>query len=472
MFKIRQNKTQLLITFYFSILLLLAPFAIQSLDTYYYWDWSRHLALSYFDGSPMIAYFIKLSTLVWGDTRFALSFVGILITAIMARIIYKSARLFLDKESSTIAMLLWLVSPLVTLTLLKQTTYDAPLNLFWACTVYFALKYIKFNKIIDLYLIGSCIGLMLLSKYAGIVLILCFLIFLIITKYRHLFKTQHLYWSALLSLVIFSPVLIWNYQHDWQSFTYQLSTHKYPELTNPVVNSIQAFFIIILPSLNFMLLPFVICWKHQDAKQYNNEVTNLILTLCKTICLVTFCFYLYLASDSHIRETWLTPYLISSALLAGYCYQRFHYYKFFKILIFAYFILSLGIVISSTPIGLKPSKKNAYYHLIQQLNAKYPNLDEIILTSGWWEARPFFFLNGKHQVYTLGCYEPQNQYSEWSISVKKMIKNREIQKFVYLDDKERTACLKDYFDSCELLDKFTYKNSRHELFMYKCFNKK
>jgi hypothetical protein len=31
-------------------------------DEAYYWLWSRHLALSYFDHPPMIAYLIKLST--------------------------------------------------------------------------------------------------------------------------------------------------------------------------------------------------------------------------------------------------------------------------------------------------------------------------------------------------------------------------------------------------------------------------
>src|ERR1700733_10721059 len=104
--------------FYFASLLLLAPISLLSFDTYYYWDWSRHLALSYYDGSPMIAYFIKLSTLLVGDNLFALSFVGIAVTALTSRIIYKTARLFLSKEASYITISLWLFSPLVTMDLL------------------------------------------------------------------------------------------------------------------------------------------------------------------------------------------------------------------------------------------------------------------------------------------------------------------------------------------------------------------
>ena len=153
------------ICLYFTLLLLLAPISLLSFDTYYYWDWSRHLALSYYDGSPMIAYFIKLSTLLFGDTLFALNFVGIACAALTSWIIYKTARLFLRTEASYITLLLWLLSPLVTLDILKQTTYDTPLMLFWALTLYYAIKFIKYNKIKWLYLSGASIGLMMLSKF-------------------------------------------------------------------------------------------------------------------------------------------------------------------------------------------------------------------------------------------------------------------------------------------------------------------
>ena len=159
------NKTNIYLLIYFSIALLLAPIGILELDSFYYWDWSRHLALSYYDGSPMIAYFIKLSTLLFGDTLFAISFVGIAVAALTSGIIYKTGRLFLNKEASYVAMLLWLLSPLVTQDILYQTTYDTPLTIFWALTVYYLIKYIKYNNVKELYFVGGSVGLMMLSKY-------------------------------------------------------------------------------------------------------------------------------------------------------------------------------------------------------------------------------------------------------------------------------------------------------------------
>lgn len=167
----------LYLTLYFVILLSIAPINILSFDTYYYWDWSRHLALSYYDGSPMIAYFIRLATSLFGNNLFALSCVGITVIVLSSWFIYKSARFFLSQEASFIAMLSWLFSPLVTLDILQQTTYDTPLTLFWASTLYFTIKFIQTNRVRDIYLIGISAGFMMLSKYSGIVLILSLLIF-------------------------------------------------------------------------------------------------------------------------------------------------------------------------------------------------------------------------------------------------------------------------------------------------------
>ena len=43
-------------------------------DEAYYWQWSRQLDLSYVDQGPGIAYFIRLGTLIFGDTRWASDF--------------------------------------------------------------------------------------------------------------------------------------------------------------------------------------------------------------------------------------------------------------------------------------------------------------------------------------------------------------------------------------------------------------
>src|SRR5215469_11601759 len=47
-------------------------------DEAYYWTWSKENVLSFLDHPPMIAWFIRLSTAVFGDTNLGVRFPGIL----------------------------------------------------------------------------------------------------------------------------------------------------------------------------------------------------------------------------------------------------------------------------------------------------------------------------------------------------------------------------------------------------------
>ena len=383
------NKTNIYLLIYFSIALLLAPIGILELDSFYYWDWSRHLALSYYDGSPMIAYFIKLSTLLFGDTLFAISFVGIAVAALTSGIIYKTGRLFLNKEASYVAMLLWLLSPLVTQDILYQTTYDTPLTIFWALTVYYLIKYIKYNNVKELYFVGGSVGLMMLSKYSGIVLILSIFIFLLTTKYRHLFKNYHLYMACILSMVIFSPVLFWNYQHQWQSFIYQLKAHQVGVITNPFDALTGLIFRIIIPSLNILLIPPLLCCLKKSQKK------SPVVYLCLVICATIICFYVFAGSKASIRKYWLAQYLISGALLGGYCFQTFteNYRKLTLFLIGLSGFISLVILVgNSYPFSSREPRQSVYYRLIQEVNEAFPQLPDTIVAVSWYEARMGFFL--------------------------------------------------------------------------------
>jgi 4-amino-4-deoxy-L-arabinose transferase-like glycosyltransferase len=453
---------------YFLILLWIAPVNILSFDTYYYWDWSRHLALSYYDGSPLIAYFIRLSTSLFGNTLFALSFVGIVTLAITSGIIYKTARFFLSKTASCLAMLSWLFAPLVTMDILKQTTYDTPLTLFWALTIYYTAKFIKTKQIKELYFIGASAGLMMLSKYTGIVLILALFIFFIFSTYRSVFKTKHCYLAFCLVLFIFSPVIIWNYQNHWQSFIYQLSTHQIADSVNPLYNTFKTLFVIVLPALNIMLIPpFLVRSIKRD------EINAVLVTLCWIICITFLCFYLLASCKTTIRELWLAPYLISSALLFGYCVETTHCRKLALTLIVLYGLISLCILMDNTSeYNFTNSKKLAFYHLIQQFNSSDTQLPNIVFTSGWFEARMLFFLKNKPTIYTLGCGNEQNQYAFWSADIYKQIANKTLKEALYIDRHDRYDCLEKYFDRCKKIPTTTYpfRHKEYALNIYKCEN--
>src|SRR5256885_2990398 len=47
-------------------------------DEAYYWTWSKESALSFLDHPPMIAWFIRFGTAIFGDTNLGVRFAGVL----------------------------------------------------------------------------------------------------------------------------------------------------------------------------------------------------------------------------------------------------------------------------------------------------------------------------------------------------------------------------------------------------------
>src|SRR5271155_3108670 len=60
-------------------------------DEAYYWTWSKHLALGYYDHPPMVALVIRAGTMLMGDTELGVRLVSILLTLPMSWAIYRSA---------------------------------------------------------------------------------------------------------------------------------------------------------------------------------------------------------------------------------------------------------------------------------------------------------------------------------------------------------------------------------------------
>ena len=64
----------------------------------------------------------------------------------------------------------------------------------------------------------------MLSKYTALFLVPSVLLFLLADRaHRKWLLRKEPYLAFFLSLVIFSPVILWNYQHQWVSFAFQFS---------------------------------------------------------------------------------------------------------------------------------------------------------------------------------------------------------------------------------------------------------
>ncbi|MBA4142406.1 MAG: glycosyltransferase family 39 protein [Nitrosospira sp.] len=207
----------------FAVLLRLVYMGVAQLipDEAYYWSYAQHMDLSFFDHPPMVAWLIWLGTAIFGNNEFGVRIGAFVCGLVTMGYLYALARNLYDKSAAIRAALLLTVLPFgfVTGTLM---TADAPLMAAWAATLYYMERALIADQRSAWLGMGIAFGLGILSKYTLGLLGLAALVFVIFDPVaRHWLRRPHPYLAASLALLLFSPVIIWNIQHDWASILFQ-----------------------------------------------------------------------------------------------------------------------------------------------------------------------------------------------------------------------------------------------------------
>ena len=190
-------------------------------DEAYYWNYSQHMDLSFLDHPPMVAWLIWLGTAVFGNTELGVRSGAFCCSLIAMGYLYALARNLYDKSTGMRAVMLLAMLPFGFASGLLMTP-DAPLMAAWAATLYYMERALLADRN-DAWLgMGIAFGLGLLSKYTLGLLGMAALVFVICdpTARRWLRRPQP-YLAALLALLLFSPVILWNMDNNWASFLFQ-----------------------------------------------------------------------------------------------------------------------------------------------------------------------------------------------------------------------------------------------------------
>ena len=190
-------------------------------DEAYYWLWSRYLDVGYFDHPPLVAYFIWFTTLL-SKSELWVRLSGTMVALLLSGLIWQLCmQLFGSVKVAAGSVALFNVYPQTMLGLIVITP-DIPVLLFWSLSVYLFWQIVRTQKSWLWLVLGLSFGLALLSKYTAILMVPCFLIYLLLTEDRRWLKTIYPYLSVLIGLLCFLPVVLWNSQHEWVSFSFQL----------------------------------------------------------------------------------------------------------------------------------------------------------------------------------------------------------------------------------------------------------
>ena len=191
----------------------------------YYWQYARHPALSYFDHPPAAAWTIRAFTLLLGDSERTVRLAAAGWSAVFCFFFFLSGRRLLGSRAALTATAVMLVSPFFSI---GQTiiTPDTPLVAGWIAAFYFTGRALQEERPAWLLAAGAAAGVATLGKYTGFLLLpQIFLALLLDRRGRRMLATPYPWIGAVLTLLIFSPVVIWNANHGWASFGFQFGSH-------------------------------------------------------------------------------------------------------------------------------------------------------------------------------------------------------------------------------------------------------
>jgi dolichol-phosphate mannosyltransferase len=218
-----RNTAVALIVYAFVLRLVYAGSVEMMPEETYYWNYSRHLDIGYLDHPPMVAWLIRIATAVFGQTEFGVRAGALLCGAITSIFVYKLTRNLFGAATALAALLLVQALPFFFLSGLLMTP-DAPLVAAWAASLYFLERALIGNRSRAWWFAGICLGLGMISKYTIALLGPVAAAFMAWDpQARRWWTRSEPYIGALLALAIFSPVIIWNAQHEWASFAFQTS---------------------------------------------------------------------------------------------------------------------------------------------------------------------------------------------------------------------------------------------------------
>jgi 4-amino-4-deoxy-L-arabinose transferase-like glycosyltransferase len=272
-------------------------------DEAYYWTWSKELPqLCFLDHPPMIAWFIKFGTSIFGDTNLGVRFAGILAMAATQLLLADIVRRVTHNARAIVLAVLLPEAALYYGLLMAKVAPDTAAIPF-AVAMMWALVRLRESDDARWWLAAGLFGsLALLSKFTVVMLLPALVAFTLVPDWRRRWLLSPYPWAAaLIAVLLFSPVLIWNAQHDWASFKFQLV--RATAARDVSLRTVGEYIGMQFGLVGFVLLPVTLsalvltAWRGYRTREP-------ISILLSTAVLVPFLYFLWKSLTLRVGDTW------------------------------------------------------------------------------------------------------------------------------------------------------------------------
>ncbi|MBR1328679.1 glycosyltransferase family 39 protein [Bradyrhizobium ottawaense] len=271
-------------------------------DEAYYWTWSKEGALSFLDHPPGIAWLIRFGTAIFGDTTLGVRFGGIVAMLVTQLLLADVVRRLTHDVRAVLFAVLMPEAALYYGLLMAKAAPDVAMIPFAVAMMWSLVRLAQSGDGRWWLAAGLFAGLSMLSKFTAIMFAPAVAAFLLVPDWRwRWLRSPYPYLAVLVAIAVFSPVLVWNAQHDWASFRFQgvRATANYGISLRTIGDFIGLQFGLV----GFVMLPVVLtglvltAWRGYLAR----EPVGILLS---TAVLVPFLYFLAKSTTLRVGDTW------------------------------------------------------------------------------------------------------------------------------------------------------------------------
>ena len=302
-------------------------------DEAHYVLYGRYLDLSYFDHPPLVGWVQFALARIFGENLY-----GARIGAVLAGIVASGGiyvliqRATADRRAALLSVFALNVSFLFNALFLMLMPDSLLLGLL-VPIIFVTLAIERENSISNWLLLGLLLGLSGLSKYTAVLFLVPIAAYFFCHRRFDLFITPKMLPGILLALVLITPVVIWNIDHEWISFSYQSGhvvgsgTLKWSSLGQSVVSQFGAYSPLLFPLAYYGLFRAL------------RSKTNLLF-LSALFGLVLIVFFTYASCYKRALPHWSSLfYLLFIPIGSYYLYLRQGFWKKYLVLALAISLL-------------------------------------------------------------------------------------------------------------------------------------
>ena len=271
-------------------------------DEAYYWTWSKEHVLSFLDHPPMIAWFIRFGTAIFGDTNLGVRFGGIVAMAVTQLLLADIVRRVTHDIRAIVFAVLMPEAALYYGLLMSKVAPDVALIPFAVAMMWSLVRLAESDDQRWWLAAGVFGGLALLSKFTVVLLLPAIAAFMLVPDWRlRQLRSPYPWLAALIALLLFSPVLIWNYQHEWASLRFQAvratAAHEFS------LRTVGDYIGLQWGLVGFVLFPVVLSGICLTAwRGYRNREG--VAILLSTAVIVPFLYFFWKSLTLRVGDTW------------------------------------------------------------------------------------------------------------------------------------------------------------------------